>query len=365
VTGIHDNGPQRVGVVGCGAIAANHVEAYAALAGVEVVGCCDVDEERARRFAADHGIAPAAGLAQLAERGATLVSVCTPHPTHEAVVLEAAALGLHVQCEKPIAIDLAAAQRMVSACEQAGVTLGVSFQRRHWPAARRIREAIDDGRLGDPVLAHVSVLLHRDSSYYTKDPWRGSWKSDGGGVLMTQAVHNLDLLTWYLGEPVSASARWAQFRHGEVIEVEDTLVGHVAFASGALATISASTALAPGLGTHLLVVGSTGACVGLREYPEGAIAVNDLWTLPGQEAMSGPSGLLPDPDLATVNGSLKPFHALHLADFVEAVRTGRTPAVSGADALRSLSLVLALYESARTGTTVSIPSITTHCQETT
>ena len=109
-----------------------------------------------------------------------VVSVCTPHPTHEAVVTAAAAWGAHVLCEKPIAIDLASASLMTAACDAAGVRLGVLFQRRFWPAAQRIRAAIDDGTLGTSFLGHVSVLLHRDTSYYTADPWRGRWPRTAG-----------------------------------------------------------------------------------------------------------------------------------------------------------------------------------------
>ena len=156
-------------------------------------------------------------------------------------------------CEKPIAIDLGAAGRMTAACDAAGVTLGVLFQRRFWPAAQRIRAAIDDGTLGTPFLGHASVLLHRDPSYYTADPWRGTWATDGGGVLTTQAVHYIDLLQWFMGDCVEVTAAHTTVKHP--IEVEDTAVAMLRFASGGLATLAASTALTPGLGTRVLVTG--------------------------------------------------------------------------------------------------------------
>ena len=242
----------RVGIVGCGNIAGNHLTAFRAAPGVDVVACCDVDPERAAGFATRHGV-PAAvpDVEALLDLGVDVVSVCTPHPTHEAVVTAAAARGAHVLCEKPIAIELASAARMIAACDAAGVTLGVLFQRRFWPAAQRIRAAIDDGTLGTPFLGHASVLLHRDTSYYTADPWRGTWATDGGGVLMTQAVHNIDLLAWFMGECVEVSAAHATVKHGAAIEVEDTAVATLRFASGGLATLAASTALTPGLGTRV------------------------------------------------------------------------------------------------------------------
>lgn len=339
----------RVGIVGCGNIAGNHVAAFRAASGTEVVACCDVDAGRAAAFAARHGIPTSVtSVDALLDLGVNVVSVCTPHPTHEAVVTAAATRGVHVLCEKPIAIDLAAAGRMVAACDAAGVTLGVLFQRRFWPAAQRIRAAIDDGTLGTPFLGHASVLLHRDTSYYTADPWRGTWATDGGGVLTTQAVHNIDLLQWFMGECVEVNAAHSTVKHP--IEVEDTAVATLRFASGGLATLAASTALTPGLGTRVLVTGP-GGTAGLAEYPEGSQAVIDIWAVPGSEAVRSPfgPGLTADRPLAEINGSLAPFHTRQIADFVDAVRTGREPAVTGREATKSLAILSALYASAKSG----------------
>ncbi|MEU4896510.1 Gfo/Idh/MocA family oxidoreductase [Streptomyces sp. NPDC044780] len=348
----------RAGVIGCGNVAGNHAAAYRDLPGVELVACGDIDPARAARFAGRYG-ATAGTPDDLFALGLDLVSVCTPHPTHEAVVTQAAAHGVHVLCEKPIATELGAAARMVAACEAAGVTLGVAFQRRFWPAARRIRTAIDDGTLGVPVLGHTSVLLHRDTSYYTADAWRGTWASDGGGVLMTQAIHNIDLLQWYMGEAVEVSCAHAAFRHGEAIEVEDTAVATVRFASGGLATLAASTALTPGLGTRVLVSGRTGASAGLAEYPEGSEARIDVWAVPGAGAAASPfgTGLIADPPLSRINGALAPFHALLIAEFADAVRGGREPAVTGREAAKSLAILTACYASAAAGRPEPVPTL--------
>ncbi len=347
----------RAGVIGCGNVAGNHAAAYRDLPGVELVACADVDPDRAGRFAVRHGAA-ASGPDDLFDHGLDLVSVCTPHPTHEAVVTRAAAHGAHVLCEKPIATELGAAARMVAACEAAGVRLGVAFQRRFWPAARRIRAAIDDGTLGVPVLGHTLVLLYRDTSYYTADAWRGSRAADGGGVLMTQAIHNIDLLQWYMGEAVEVSAAHAAFRHGEATEAEDTAVATVRFASGGLATLAASTALTPGLGTRVLVSGRTGASAGLTEYPEGTEARIDLWAVPGAETSAPPfgTGLAADPPLSRINGALAPFHTLLIEEFTDAVRQGREPAVTGREAAKSLAILTAAYASAASGRPEPVPA---------
>jgi predicted dehydrogenase len=245
---------------------------------------------------------------------------------------------------------------MTGACAAAGVTLGVLFQRRFWPAAQRIRAAIDDGTLGTPFLGHASVLLHRDTTYYTADPWRGTWATDGGGVLTTQAVHNIDLLQWFMGECVEVGAVHATVKHP--VEVEDTAVATLRFASGGLATLAASTALTPGLGTRVLVTGP-GGTVGLAEYPEGSEAVNDIWAVPGAESVRAPfgAGLSGDIPLSAINGSLAPFHAVQIAEFVDAVRAGREPAVTGREATRSLAVLTALYASAKSGRPEPVPSL--------
>ncbi|WP_395728428.1 Gfo/Idh/MocA family protein [Nakamurella sp.] len=348
----------RAAVVGCGNVAGNHAAAYRDLPGVDLVAVADVDPARAatlaRRFG---GRAVAPEVLFDPNLGLDLVSICTPHPTHEAVVAEAAAHGVHVLCEKPIAIDLPAAARMVAATESAGVRLGVLFQRRFWPAAQRIRRAIDDGTLGQPFLGHTSTLLHRDPEYYTATDWRGTWATDGGGVLMTQAVHNVDLLQWFMGEAVEVSAVHSTVRHP--IEVEDTAVATIRFAGGGLATLSASTALTPGLGSRVQVTGRSGATVGLAEYPEGSEARIDLWAVPGAEAVGDPypGGLAADLDLAAINGGLAPFHALQIADFVAAVRDRREPAVTGREAAKSLAILTAIYASAASGRPEPVPRL--------
>ncbi|MGE3288191.1 MAG: Gfo/Idh/MocA family protein [Pseudonocardia sp.] len=187
-----------------------------------------------------------------------------------------------------------------AAAQAGGVQLGVLFQRRFWPAAQRIRRAIDDGTLGRPILGHTSVLLHREPEYYyTGAAWRGTWATDGGGVLMTQAVHNVDLLQWF-------------------------------------------------------------ATVGLAEYPEGSTARIDVWAVPGAAAVADPfgGGLTGDLDLAAINGGLAPFHALQIADFTAAVREGREPAVTGREAAKSLAILTALYRSAASGLPEAVPQLT-------
>ena len=347
--------PLRIGIAGCGAISRNHLEAFNSLADAVIVGVCDVDLQRARDTAKAWGI-PAAvhSVPELLGLGVDVISVCTPHPTHEEVVLQAAAAGVHVLCEKPISTDLASAERMVKACDDAGVKLGVLFQRRFWPAAQRIRAAIDDGTLGRPIMGRCSVMLHREPEYYSRDAWRGTWASDGGGVLMTQAIHYIDLLQWFMGEVAEVYGKINTFKHGGHIEVEDSATAVITFASGAIATLEASTAVSPSLGVQIRITGETGASASLTEFPEGSDGRVDLWAAAGTISSEPvfPSGVDPNVSLATINGQLIPHHTAQVRDFVRALRNGYDPAITGRDATKALRILLAVYESSRTGVPV-------------
>ncbi len=353
----------RVGIVGCGNISANHLEAFQALDAVDVVALCDVDGTRAQALAAEYHVEHAVdSVKQLLELDLDIVSVCTPHPTHHQVVLQAAAAGVHVLCEKPIAVNVPAAQQMVQACQDAGVKLGVLFQRRFWPAAAKLRAEIDAGALGTPVLAQVSVLLHREHEYYSATNWRGTWAADGGGVLMTQAIHYLDLLQWYLGDVARVQGAVNTYKHGEHIEVEDSAAALLTFTSGAMATVLASTAADPALGVQIRITGSNGASAELSEFPEGSDGRLTLRT--GQHTIATqpvhPAQLDANVELDQINGALKDHHRSQITEFVSAVRHDRQPAVTGQQAVASLQILLAIYESARTARPVDLAPATQH-----
>jgi predicted dehydrogenase len=350
----------RVGIVGCGAISRNHLEAFGALDNVRIVGVCDIDLDRARATAETWDVPNAVNtVGELLDLGVDIISVCTPHPTHEEVVLQSAAAGVHVLCEKPISTDLPSAERMAAACADAGVKLGVLFQRRFWPGAQRIRAAIDDGTLGRPVMGQCSVMLHREPEYYSRDAWRGTWANDGGGVLMTQAIHYIDLLQWFMGDIAEVYGKINSYKHGSNIEVEDSATAVLTFTSGAMATLEASTAVSPSLGVQIRITGETGATASLTEFPEGSDGRVDLWAV-GEtittEAVH-PAGIRPNVDLATINGQLIPHHTSQVRDFVAALEKGTEPAITGQDATRALRILLAVYESARTGVPVRFAAV--------
>jgi UDP-N-acetyl-2-amino-2-deoxyglucuronate dehydrogenase len=348
----------RIGIIGCGRIARNHVGALRGVEGVHVAAVADIDPARARGFAADHGVDRSFGdVDEMLDGGLDAVTICTPHAEHEAGVLAAAAHGTHVLCEKPIALRVEQAERMIAATAAAGVRFGVLFQRRFWPPAARIRAAIDDGRMGLPICGGVVARLNRGADYYRAEPWRGRRATEGGGVLMTQVIHHIDLLQWFMGPTRRVTGRCSTLVHQGIIEVEDTAAALIEFASGAVATVQAGTTFQPGLGVQVWVSDAHGRTASVMEFPEG-VGFTDVRTLPGEETFANGYGAGKpfDIPLAEIHDHLAPYHASQIADFVAALREDREPAVTGRDALRSLAIVEAVYESSRTGSAVELAS---------
>lgn len=343
--------PVRVGLIGCGKIAALHSAALHELEEASFVACCDRDEDRARSMAAEYNVPHVfSDTYELLKSGLVdAVLVCTPHPVHEEIVVAAARAGVHVLCEKPMTISLDAADRMIGEADRAGIQFGVIFQRRFWPSAQRIRRAIDDGKLGKITLGECQVRIGRDRDYFASDPWRGKWATEGGGVLMNQAPHSLDHFQWYMGKAIEVYGRIATLKHGAYIDVEDTAVATVVFENGALGVIQASSTFAPNFGFRVSVHGDSGATVSVWESPEGIQGINDIWTIPGEEALR---------DQWEAEERDRPhfphFHKLQIQEFLQSVAAGRSPAVTGADARKSLELILAIYESSCTGKPVSL-----------
>jgi predicted dehydrogenase len=239
---------------------------------------------------------------------------------------------------------------MIAAARDAGVKLGAIFQRRFFPAAQRMKAAIDAGRLGRVTSAQCIAHLSRDRAYFDSADWRGTWEFEGGGALMNQAIHMVDMLQWLVGTPVEVYGRAATLKHGDYIDVEDTAVATVEFDNGALAFLHAVTTLDPQLGFRVAVHGTSGHTVGLRELPELTQAVTDVWTFEGEEDQraawereeSGHPGF-------------PAFHRLQLQDFARAVLDDREPAVTGAEARTSLEMIQAVYISQRTRQPVALP----------
>ena len=339
--------PYRVGIIGCGNVARNHLAAYQNLPNAMVVAVCDTDRSKAETFASlADGAAVCTDSEQLCAAGVEVVSVCTPPPEHWRAAQVAIDRGVHVMVEKPIAATLMDADRMIAAAQSSGVKLSVIFQRRFWPAVLRARKAIDEGHMGRLILGDCMVKWWRDRAYYESAPWRGRWDLYGGGVLMNQAVHALDTFLWLMGPVESVYARAANFTHAYV-EVEDTVTATLNFTSGALGCLLATLCVDPPGDAQIHLHGDNGSSVGICERDESGAGFTSLWNVPGLKGNSNWD------DEAQTERAF--FHQAQLADFLRAIEEDGDPLVAPGSARASLELILAIYSSWYTGDQVRLP----------
>jgi UDP-N-acetyl-2-amino-2-deoxyglucuronate dehydrogenase len=334
------------GIVGAGMVARYHARAIAETAGARLAALCRADAARAEPAAAEFGVPCEPDLEALLGRpDVDAVCLCSPSGLHAEQTIAAAAAGKHVLVEKPMALRLADADAMIAACRDAGVRLGVVLQRRTEPENRTLHDAIRAGDLGHLVLGTATVPYFRPTSYYESAAWRGTWALDGGGALMNQGIHLVDLLLWFMGgEAQVVGASGGASLHE--IEVEDTVAAALRFSSGARGTIVATTAAAPGFPHRVEIYGSRG----------GAQIEGDSLVRWEGTAGTGPPRLRPNAPATVAAGSgASPTgignhgHTLVVQDFVAAIREGRDPFVDGIEGRRSLALVLAIYDAADLG----------------
>lgn len=335
----------HVGLIGSGNISDTHARAASESGGVVLEGHWGRNGAAAARQAARYGGTAFATLdALLAHRPLDAVLVGTPSGLHAEHGIAAAKQGLHVLIEKPLDVSTARVDALVDACRRAGVTLGVIFQDRTAPDLVWLKQLVTDGALGAQVMASVSVRWYRPPAYYAGSEWRGTRALDGGGALMNQGIHSVDLLLWLLGDVARVSAFTRTALHA--IEVEDTVVAGLDFAGGALGTLEVTTAAYPGLPRRLVLTGSEGTVV-----VEGDRVVRvDLRspTAPPPQGEPTISASASSPVVADVQG-----HGRVLADFVSAARERRAPLCDGGEGRRSVALVEAIYRAAATNAVVT------------
>ena len=355
----------RTAVVGCGKVSSIHANALDEAPEAEIVGFCDRDLSRAKGMATRFGGQAFASLDQLLrETEPQALVVCTPHPVHADATEAAASAGAHVLVEKPMAASLADCDRMIAATRRAGVQLGVVSQRRFYEPVKRMKAAIDAGKIGKPVLGIFQMYSWRDEAYYASDPWRGTWDGEGGGVLVNQSPHQLDLLLWLMGPIAEISGYWANLNHPSV-EVDDTAVASIRFRNGGLGAIITSVSQKPGIYTKVHIHGSNGASIGV-ETDSGATFVagvsegvadpplNDVWTIPNEEGALARFEA-EDRQLAQVRNVMTHYHALQIREFLKACGIGKTPAVTGEDGRRVVETIQAIYRSQREGRPIQLP----------
>ena len=330
-------------ILGAGMVADYHCQAIAANAelGARLVTVGYYNPTRFAEISTKFGVPCVNQEELLADPTVDVVCICTPSGQHAAQAIAAAGAGKHVLVEKPMALSLADAEAMIAACDQAGVKLGVVLQSRTEPLFQRIHSAIQAGDLGDLTLGVVTMPYYRPQAYYDQAGWRGTWTLDGGGVLMNQGIHLVDLLIWYMGDPVEVQAYANTLHRG--IEVEDTLAATLRFAKGALATITATTTVAPGFPHRIEIYGTNGGIqaegesVGRWKLTDPAKATIE----PPKVGITANAGAGGDPRGIAPTGHIAIFR-----DFIHALREDRAPQVDGAEGRRSLATVLAVYQAA-------------------
>jgi UDP-N-acetyl-2-amino-2-deoxyglucuronate dehydrogenase len=336
----------HVGLIGAGNISDTHARALRAIPEVELAAVYAPVRERAERFASRHGGVPFDSLEQmLAWRPLDIVAIGTPSGLHAEHGMAAAVRGLHVLVEKPIDVTAARADALIDAAANAGVTLGVIFQDRLKPDVLRLKTLVQRGRLGTPILANARVKWYRPPSYYRDSSWRGTRSLDGGGALINQGVHTVDLLLWLFGPVRRVFAKTIAGLHA--IEVEDTAVAVLEFANGAIGTLEAATSAYPGYSRQIELTGSNGT---VKLAGDHLVAV-DLKDARDDEAASD-QGATPSAASPVVTDPAD--HARVFEDFIRAVEERRPPCCDGAGGRRSVRLVEAMYESARINLPVDI-----------
>ncbi|MFZ7088404.1 Gfo/Idh/MocA family protein [Curtobacterium sp. RRHDQ10] len=371
--------PVRLAIVGTGVIGRHHARVAAASPDLVVLALVDVDRSVAESVAdevaatgADRPVTATTIDAAIAATDVDLVAICAPSGMHVDLAAVAIAAGKHVVIEKPLDTTMPKGRRiaeLAAAARDAGQVVSVISQHRFDPASEVVADAAHDGRFGTVTSGVASVAWYRSQGYYDSGDWRGTWALDGGGAVMNQGVHTVDLLVWTLGRPVEISAQTALLGH-ERIEVEDVAVATVRFESGAIAVIHSTTAAYPGLSARYAVYGTQGSAVVdddqlayFHVAPDAATLVSAATTSGTQAAVGAEDqkASMVSPE-HVVGGASEPEHFLaghgrQYADVVDAIRSGRPPRVTVDDALLSLATVRGLYVSATLGGPVRIDDV--------
>jgi len=347
--------PLGFGIVGCGMIAGFHAEAVKRIRGAKMVACFDTIPASADRYAgANPGVKPYDKLEEMLKDPAVdIVTICTPSGVHMDPAVKAANAGKHVVVEKPMEITLARCDAILNACKKNGVQLCPIFPSRFSPANLALKEAVDDGRFGKLTLGDTYVKWWRTQQYYDQGGWRGTWALDGGGAYMNQAIHNVDLLYWFMGDVAEVTGMTSLVAHDR-IEVEDVGVATMKFKNGAIGVIEATTAAWPGLLKKTEIHGTEGTVIVEQDdilmWQFAKSKAKDKAILEKFTKRTGGTGGASDPKAISYTG-----HMEQLKDFCKAIQTGKTPKVTGDEGRKAVEIILAIYQSSWTGKRISLP----------
>jgi len=335
-------------------VGTHHVTAIAGVRNARLVAVCDVVEANARRFGEMTGVPWYIDYREIVKRDdIDIVDICTPSGFHMEPALAAIAAGKHCIVEKPLEITLGRCDRLIEAAEEAGVQLVTIFPSRFGIAAQELKKAVDQGRFGRLTIGDAYVRWWRTQEYYDSGGWRGTWKLDGGGALMNQSIHCVDLIQWYMGDASAVTAIAGCLAHKR-IEVEDAAMAAVEWANGAFGVIQGTTAAWPGVGKKIAISGDAGSVV----MEEDAIT---FWEFKKKRARDATvrERLAHGEDFGSGASDPMAFspenHRRQIADFCRALERGTKPLVDGREGRKAVEIILAAYKSAETGKRVELP----------
>lgn len=327
-------------IIGCGVIAPCHADAITNLEEAKLYAVCDIINEKANNFAKRYGIDKVYYdyKEMLKDPEIDIVCVCTPSGMHGEMSIAAAQAGKHIVCEKPMEITNEKNQAIIDAVRKYGVKMQCIFQRRTMSAAIAAKSAIAEGKLGKIVLASAYLKYYRDQAYYDSAGWRGTWDLDGGGALMNQGVHGIDLLTWMVGEKVESLFAKAGTL-ARKIEVEDTSVAIFQFSGGGFGIIEGATTVYPGLETKFEIHGEYGTIIFTDSGIEKWEFLREPVPMPkASEGLGGAS----DPAKISSAG-----HFILLSDLVKAINENREPMIPPEEGKKAVSIIRAIYKSSQ------------------
>ncbi|MCH2182835.1 MAG: Gfo/Idh/MocA family oxidoreductase [Mariniblastus sp.] len=346
--------PTGFGIIGCGMISRFHARAIAEIKGAKLVACYDHVGAASQRLGKEFDIDYYADLDEmLKDDRIDVVTICTPSGAHMEPGVAAARRGKHVIVEKPLEITLKRCDRMIAACQKNGVTLATIFPSRFHRCSQLLKKAIDSERFGRLTLGDAYVKWFRTQEYYDSGKWRGTWELDGGGALMNQAIHSVDLLTWLMGPVAEISAHTATLAHKR-IEVEDVATATLRFENGALGVIEATTAAFPGSFKKIEIHGSEGSVTieeeDITSWQFSKMTAQDKRIAAEYGQVTQTGGGAADPAAIGHAG-----HKQQFQEFLTAINKGTAPEIDGNEGRRSVEIILAIYKSAETGKTIQLP----------
>ncbi len=339
----------KFGIIGCGMISNWHAQAVNEINDAELVGVTDVYEPARIAFAEKYGVRAFESVeALLAEPEIDVVCICTPSGLHAPLAISCANAGKSIVVEKPMAITREEIAGILEACERNHVKMSVISQMRFAPGIQAAKKAVEDGVMGKIVVADLSMKFFRSQEYYDKGGWRGTWKMDGGGALMNQGIHGIDMLQYIMNSPVKAVSAMTRTLVRN-IEVEDTAVAILEFENGALGQIVGTTSVTPGYARIIEICGDKGSIMleedTIVKWDIEGVPASDCFCPEGKEGNASAS----DPSAFSIQG-----HVNQLTDMVDAIKNDHMPMINQFDGAKPVEIILSIYESSKDGKVVEM-----------